>query len=224
MWQVKSKQEAIDWVKRVPTIPGVETNIEIRQVFEAEDFGPEFTPEARVQEDRLRARMDAKKKDRLMFNFPTRVRTIAVLLAAAAFSISAVAQTKKAVAAKPQVTVYKSPTCGCCEKWVEHMNASGFAATATNMPDVSEIKTKNGVPAKLQSCHTSLVGGYVIEGHVPADDIKRLLKERPAIAGLAAPGMPAGSPGMDVPQSPAYDVIAFDKTGKTHVFATHTPR
>jgi hypothetical protein len=150
---------------------------------------------------------------------------MAVLLAAVALSHTAVAQTKKAAAAaKPRVAVYKSPTCGCCEKWVEHMNASGFAATATNLPDVTPVKTKNGVPAALHSCHTSLVGGYVIEGHVPADDIKRLLKERPAIVGLAAPGMPAGSPGMDVPQSPAYEVVAFDKTGKTYVFAKHTPR
>ena len=159
-----------------------------------------------------------------MLNFSTRVRTMAGLLAVVAMSHSAVAQTKKAAVAKPQVTVYKTPTCGCCTSWVGHMNASGFAATATNLPDLSAIKTKNGVPASLQSCHTSLVGGYVIEGHVPAEDIKRLLKERPAIVGLAAPGMPAGSPGMDMPQSPAYDVIAFDKNGKTSVFAKHTPR
>jgi hypothetical protein len=158
-----------------------------------------------------------------MFNLPIRANTIAVLLAAIALSASAGAQTKQAVA-KPHVTVYKTPTCGCCGQWVEHMKASGFAATTTNLPDLAAIKAKHNVPAQLQSCHTSLVGGYVIEGHVPAEDIKRLLRERPAIVGLAAPGMPAGSPGMDVPHAPAYDVLAFDKDGKTRVYATHTPR
>ena len=89
------------------------------------------------------------------------------------------------------------------------------------MPDVTPIKTKHGVPARLASCHTTLVGGYVIEGHVPVEDIRRLLKEKPAIVGLAAPGMPAGSPGMDVPNSPPYDVLSFDKDGRTRVFASH---
>jgi hypothetical protein len=160
----------------------------------------------------------------------TTVRRLAVMIAVVASSHAAFAQTKAAPAkqtatpAKTPVTVYKSPTCGCCGKWVEHMEASGFAATTTNMPDVAPIKAKHGVPAQLHSCHTSLVGGYVIEGHVPAEDIRRLLREKPAIVGLAAPGMPAGSPGMDVPNSPGYDVIAFDKAGNTKVFATHKPR
>lgn len=134
------------------------------------------------------------------------------------------AQPQRAAAAKTAVSVYKSPTCGCCEKWVEHMRAHGFAVTATNMPDVTALKTKHGVPEQLRSCHTSLVGGYVIEGHVPAEDIRRLLRERPAIVGLAAPGMPAGSPGMDMPGAPAFDVIAFDRDGRTKVFATHPAR
>ena len=151
------------------------------------------------------------------------VRPLAVLIAVVAMSHAAFAQTK-AAAAKTAVTVYKSPTCGCCGKWVEHMQANGFVATTTNMPDVAPIKTKHGVPARLSSCHTSLVGGYVIEGHVPAEDIRRLLREKPAIVGLAAPGMPAGSPGMDMPNSPAYDVLAFDKAGNTKVFATHKAR
>jgi hypothetical protein len=153
----------------------------------------------------------------------TRRAAIVAILLATAVSHSAVAQTK-AAAAKPHLTVYKSPTCGCCTKWVEQMQASGFTATVTNMDDVSPIKIKHGLSPRLWSCHTTLVGGYVIEGHVPATDIKRLLKERPAIVGLAAPGMPAGSPGMDVPNSPPYDVVSFDKTGKTKVYATHTPR
>jgi hypothetical protein len=159
------------------------------------------------------------------------------MIAVVATSHAAFAQTKAApakktaasakqmaAAAKTPVSVYKSPTCGCCGKWIEHMQANGFAATTTNLPDVGPIKAKHGVPSALHSCHTSLVGGYVIEGHVPAEDIRRLLREKPAIVGLAAPGMPAGSPGMDVPNSPSYDVIAFDKAGNTKVFATHKPK
>lgn len=130
----------------------------------------------------------------------------------------------KPTATQPHLTVYKSPTCGCCAKWVEYMQANGFSASVTNMPDVSPMKIKHGVPARLASCHTTLVGGYVIEGHVPVEDVRRLLKEKPAIVGLAAPGMPAGSPGMDVPNSPAYDVMAFDKDGRARVFATHASK
>jgi hypothetical protein len=158
------------------------------------------------------------------------VRRLAVAIAVVVSSHTALAQTQTSPAkqsvtpAKTQVTVYKSPTCGCCGKWVEHMQASGFAATTTNTPDMAPIKEKHGVPARLQSCHTSLVGGYVIEGHVPAEDIRRLLREKPAIVGLAAPGMPAGSPGMDVPNSPGYDVLSFDKAGNTKVFASHKPK
>ena len=149
---------------------------------------------------------------------------LAWLFAMAAAVAPVAAQTKPAPAAHPQVAVYKTPTCGCCGKWVEHMQASGFAATTTNMPDLGPIKAKYKVPAQLQSCHTSIVGGYVIEGHVPAADVRRLLRERPAIVGLAAPGMPAGSPGMDVPNAPGYDVLSFDKDGRTRVFATHPAR
>jgi hypothetical protein len=162
----------------------------------------------------------------------TRATSVAVVLAIVLAGPAAFAQTAptrksapaKAAAAKTAVAVYKTPTCGCCGKWVEHMQASGFATTVTELPDLAETKAKHGVPAKLQSCHTSLVGGYVIEGHVPAEDIRRLLREKPAIVGLAAPGMPAGSPGMDVPHAPAFDVIAFDKDGHTKVFASHPAR
>jgi hypothetical protein len=130
----------------------------------------------------------------------------------------------KSGAADRHLRVYKSPSCGCCAGWVRYMESNGFTVTATNMDDVTPIKVQNGVPSRLTSCHTTLVGGYVIEGHVPVEDVRRLLKEKPAIAGLAAPGMPAGSPGMDVPNSPAYDVLAFDKSGKTTVFATHAAK
>jgi hypothetical protein len=145
----------------------------------------------------------------------------AALLVVVAFSSPAAHAQQKPTPVKPHLTVYKSPTCGCCGKWVEYMQANGFTATVTNMADVSPIKIKHGLPARLASCHTTLVGGYVIEGHVPVADIRRLLKEKPAVAGLAAPGMPNGSPGMDIPNSPPYDVVSFDKNGRTQVFATH---
>jgi len=122
----------------------------------------------------------------------------------------------------PLVKVWKSPTCGCCGKWVKHMQAAGFRVEVTDIDNVDPIKTANGVPLNLASCHTALVGGYVVEGHVPASDVRRLLQEKPAILGLAAPGMPAGSPGMDVPGSPPYQVLALGKDGNTTVYAIHT--
>jgi hypothetical protein len=120
------------------------------------------------------------------------------------------------------VTVYKSPTCGCCTEWVTHLRRHGFRVKTEDLADLQPIKTRHGVPTALQSCHTALVGGYVVEGHVPADLIERLLRERPMIAGLAVPGMPVGSPGMEVPGVPAdrYRVLTFDRSGKTEVYAT----
>jgi hypothetical protein len=121
----------------------------------------------------------------------------------------------------PAVAVFKSATCGCCAKWVDYVRANGFTPTATNVDDLKAVKSKHNVPAPLHSCHTAIVEGYVIEGHVPVADIKRLLKERPAVVGLAVPGMPAGSPGMEGPPPQKYDVVTFDKQGKTRVYATH---
>lgn len=120
-----------------------------------------------------------------------------------------------------EVGVYKSPTCGCCEGWVAHMKRSGFTVKPHDVSDVARIKTSNGVPSRLWSCHTSLVGGYVIEGHVPAADIQRLLRERPEIMGLAVPGMVAGSPGMAGVSKDGYQVLSFDKNGNTAVYANH---
>ena len=96
------------------------------------------------------------------------------------------------------IEVYKSPTCGCCNKWVEHLRAHGFTVRATDTAAVDELKAKHGVPRALRSCHTALVSGYVIEGHVPASDVERLLRERPAAAGLAVPGMPTDWAESDV--------------------------
>ena len=123
-----------------------------------------------------------------------------------------------AVNAPVKITVYKSPSCGCCGAWVVYMTKQGFAVDVKDMNDLTEIKRSLGVPVKLESCHTAVVGAYVIEGHVPADLVKKVLAEKPAIIGLAAPGMPADAPGMGTGKTP-YDVIAWDKTGKTSVYA-----
>ena len=121
------------------------------------------------------------------------------------------------------IVVYKNPSCGCCDKWVEHMQEAGYDVTVKNRSNLNAEKMLYGVPEKLQSCHTAVVDGYFIEGHVPASDVKRLLTERPAIRGLAVPGMPSGSPGMDYPgtKAVAYQVYAVDKNGRNTVFANH---
>lgn len=116
------------------------------------------------------------------------------------------------------VTVYKSPTCGCCTKWVEHLQQSGFAVEVHDTADVQPVKARYGLPGNLASCHTALVGGYVVEGHVPADVIRRLLRERPQVAGVAIPGMPMGSPGMEGPYKDDYDVVSFTRGGATEVY------
>lgn len=119
--------------------------------------------------------------------------------------------------------VIKTPTCGCCTAWVERMQAAGFTVKARNVEDTSPIAKAAGVPDRLRSCHTAKIGGYVIEGHVPAADIKRLLAQKPKGAvGLSVPGMVAGSPGMEVPgRSDRYQVMLIQKDGKHKVWATH---
>jgi hypothetical protein len=117
------------------------------------------------------------------------------------------------------IEIWKTPTCGCCKMWVDHMQKAGFRPTVHDLDDVSPIKRKLKVPAALQSCHTAVVGGYAIEGHVPADLVRQVLKQKPAIAGLAVPGMPMGSPGMDGPRKDPYDVVAFEQNGRATVFA-----
>jgi hypothetical protein len=135
---------------------------------------------------------------------------------------SASAQAASSAPDTTSVQVYKSPTCGCCGKWITHLQAHGFTVTSLDMPDVTPIKDKLRVPPDLRSCHTALVGGYVFEGHVPADVIQKLLKEKPQVIGIGVPGMPIGSPGMEVDGRPAdaYQVLAFDGQGQTTVYAT----
>jgi hypothetical protein len=132
----------------------------------------------------------------------------------------------RAAAAAPKptpITVYKDPSCGCCKKWVEHLRANGFVPEVHDRSDMDALKDSLGVPAALRSCHTGVVGKYVIEGHVPAADVKQLLATMPAkTVGIAAPGMPAGSPGMEMGgRVDRYDVIAFAPGGATRVFARH---
>lgn len=122
-----------------------------------------------------------------------------------------------------KVVVYKTPTCGCCSKWVTHMRQAGFEVEANDLNDLSSIKAHYGVQRGFASCHTAIVEGYVVEGHVPAEYVARLLKERPDVAGLAVPGMPIGSPGMEGRHPQTYDVLSFDKAGHTTVFARVVP-
>ena len=117
------------------------------------------------------------------------------------------------------IKVYKDANCGCCKEWVKHLEANGFKVETMDMPDLSAVKEKYAVKPEIQACHTAIVGGYAIEGHVPADLIKQMLKEKPAIAGLAVPGMPQGSPGMDGTTKERYNVLTFDRAGRTTVYA-----
>lgn len=127
-------------------------------------------------------------------------------------------QLLRALGAPVKMTVYKSPSCGCCTAWVAYMKGQGFAAEVKDLDDLSEVKESLGVPKKLESCHTAVIGAYLIEGHVPADLVRKILAEKPKIMGLAVPGMPVDAPGMGNGKTP-YQVISWDKSGKTAVFA-----
>jgi hypothetical protein len=120
--------------------------------------------------------------------------------------------------AKAPITVYKSASCGCCKKWVEHIEKAGYKVTVHDVDDIEKVKKEMGVPTALGSCHTAVVGAYLIEGHVPADLIDKLMTEKPAARGLAVPGMPASSPGMDMPGG-KFDVLLFTADGKSKVYA-----
>ena len=138
--------------------------------------------------------------------------TILRTLTAASFLIPA------SHAAGPQIEVYKTRTCGCCAKWVDHLKANGFTPVVNEVPSTAEYRKKYGVPEKLSSCHTAVVNGYTVEGHVPAADIQRMLKTKPKGKGLAVPGMPLGSPGMEAGRRDAYSVLLFNPDGTTSVF------
>ena len=143
------------------------------------------------------------------------------LKAAASMGLAASLPLRSALAQAYTVEVWKDPNCGCCHLWVEHLQASGFKVAVRDVGN-NAARKRLGMPDKLGSCHTATVGGYVIEGHVPAADIRRLLKDRPLALGLAVPGMPIGSPGMDGPEykgrKDAFDVLLVQKDGSTKSF------
>jgi len=144
------------------------------------------------------------------------------LLLACLAAVSGIAATSVPVAAyAAKFTVYKSPWCGCCGNWVKHLEANGHSVVTKNTETLDALKKMAGVPEPLQSCHTATVDGYVIEGHVPAKDIERLLAERPKAKGLAVPGMPAGSPGMEGGAPENYNVMLFQPDGSASVYTRH---
>ena len=143
----------------------------------------------------------------------------ATMLLAGGFSA---AQAAEPVAELPIITVHKSATCACCAGWVDYLKDNGFNLIVKNSDDLKGVKAENGLSdPSLQSCHTALVDGYAIEGHVPADDIKRLLTERPKVRGLTAPGMPSMSPGMASVIPKNYDVLSYDDSGKTEIYSSY---
>lgn len=145
-------------------------------------------------------------------------RRLAASLLPAAVLLSAGA----VFAAGEEVVMYKDPNCGCCTKWADHLRENGFQVREIDSADMRMIKAEAGLPAPLASCHTATVEGYVVEGHVPASSLRRLLDERPPLAGIAVPGMPLGSPGMEGPYpADRYDVIGFDRQGRTEVFSSY---
>jgi hypothetical protein len=155
----------------------------------------------------------------------TRRAMVATLLrgGAAACGLAAMLPVDAAAEKPARITVYKDPSCGCCTKWVEHLTAAGFKPVVQDRSDMDALKDSLGIPVALRSCHTAVAGKFLIEGHVPAADVKRLISTAPkGVLGLAVPGMPSGSPGMEMPgRSDRYDVVAFSAGGKSHVFATH---
>ena len=155
------------------------------------------------------------KKSRLLTGIG--VGTIALV----AISISWIFMAKESQAT--DITVYKSPSCQCCGRWVDHLEKNGFTVTVHSEDDMNAVKKRLGVPNKLSSCHTGVMENYIVEGHVPAKDLQRLLREKPPVKGITAPGMPMGSPGMEIPgETPDhYNVLIFTQDGITQVFANH---
>jgi hypothetical protein len=142
------------------------------------------------------------------------------VVALGVFGPSVIGRPSSVVAAATPMTIYKTPTCGCCKEWVTHVQKNGFAPKVIDMDDLTKIKRDAGVPVSLESCHTALVGTYVVEGHVPADLVQKMLTEKPKIAGLAVAGMVVGSPGMEQGnRKQPYEVTAWAKDGKTSVYA-----
>lgn len=152
------------------------------------------------------------------------MKRVNMLLSAILLATSLVGQAEEVMSDKA-ITVYRSPTCGCCGKWIEHVKQNHFVVKDIVSDDMQAIKKKYGVPDQLASCHTAIVDGYVVEGHVPAADIQKLLATKPKVVGIAAPGMPMGSPGMEMGgRVDDFDVVSFDSAGNVQVFAEHKGR
>ena len=152
----------------------------------------------------------------------SKLKSVRTLVASALLGLTTLGGISTAVAADDEVVMYKDPNCGCYGKWAEHMREHGFKVKEVATTQMGQVKGEAGVPQALGSCHTARVGGYVVEGHVPAADVRRMLTDKPAIAGISAPGMPMGSPGMEGPYpADRYDVVSFDAQGRTAVYASH---
>lgn len=150
------------------------------------------------------------------------MRSSTLLLASTLLTHSLLTHAETAATLSSEMSIYRSPTCGCCEKWLEHVKSHHFIVKDIISDDMQAIKKRFGIPDKLASCHTAIVGGYVIEGHVPATDIEKLLHDKPNIIGLSAPGMPMGSPGMEMGnQQDYYETVTFDKAGNVTTFTKH---
>ena len=149
------------------------------------------------------------------------MKRVKMLLSALLLASSIAGHAEEAVSDK-EITVYRSPTCSCCGKWIEHVKQNHFVVKDIISDDMQAIKQKYGVPGELASCHTAVVDGYVVEGHVPAVDIQKLLETKPEVVGISAPGMPMGSPGMEMgDRADDFAVVSFDKAGNVKVFAEH---
>jgi len=150
------------------------------------------------------------------------LKTISLTIPAMVISGALSLQVSLADSDLPVINLFKSPTCGCCAKWADRATEAGFTVKITDTDDMSRVKKMASVPDRLQACHTASVGGYIVEGHVPLDDVKKLLKTRPKIKGIAVPGMPAGSPGMEYGnERQAFKVVTFGGTGPETVFQNY---
>lgn len=189
-----------------------------------DSFAPRAPPRGRVRRRRfLPAALLRAPRGSAIGKGMSKWKTL-LAVAILSLSLALVALGARPAEADPQVVhVYKSPTCGCCRLWVDYMRSRGYEVAVSDVSDVTEVKREIGVPSGVSSCHTALVGGYFVEGHVPAEDVARLLAERPDVAGLAVPGMPVGSPGMEGPNPQPYSVLAVRKNGRLEVFADHRP-
>jgi len=158
----------------------------------------------------------------------SRRHALRILAAIGAAPLAAALAPRAQAQALPGVEVFKHPSCGCCGDWVKHLESNGFKVKVVTVDDMPAARARLGMPAKYGSCHTAKVGGYLVEGHVPAQDVKRLLRDKPNAVGIAVPGMPIGSPGMDGPvykglQQP-YEVLLVQADGSARVFASYPAR